>query len=276
MSDAGRRRAKASKTREYLTNLTFPAGAVLFALVLWWAFVVGLKIPHYILPNPVDIIRELFLQSNLLLEHSWVTLYEALAGFILAIIVGFPIAMLLVWAKSIEKTLMPLLVFLQTFPKIAIVPLLVIWLGFGVMPKIFISFVICLFPIIINTSVGLASVESEMLELIQSMKATKFQVFSKVRIPNSFPYLLSALKISITLALIGAIVGEFYAGDKGLGYIIVSSHARLQTSLLFADILVLVFMGAALFYIIAGLERVIIPWKPAAEEAGRTLTGGTA
>ena len=204
------------------------------------------------------------------------TLYEALIGFVLAIIVGFPIAMLLVWAKSIEKTLMPLLVFLQTFPKIAIVPLLVIWLGFGVMPKIFISFVICLFPIIINTSVGLASVESEMLELIQSMKATKFQVFSKVRIPNSFPYLLSALKISITLALIGAIVGEFYAGDKGLGYIIVSSHARLQTSLLFADILVLVFMGAALFYIIAGLERVIIPWKPAAEEAGRTLTGGTA
>lgn len=108
------------------------------------------------------------------------------------------------------------------------------------------------------------------------MKATKKQVFTKVRILTSLPYLLSALKISITLALIGAIVGEFYAGNAGLGYLIVMAHARLQTSLLFADILILVFMGAILFYIVSGMERVIMPWKQVVEDAGRTVTGGTA
>ncbi len=251
----------------------FPLMAVLIVGLIWTAVVWVFKFPVYFLPAPLVIIEELSGAFWGLMPDAWITIQETLLGFFLAIAVGFSAAVLLIWSEPIKRAVLPLFIFLQTMPKIAIAPLFIIWFGFGVFPKVIMAFIICLFPILINTSVGLASIESNMLELINSMAAKKWQVFFKARIPNALPYFFTSLKIAITLALIGAIVGEFVGGEGGLGYRILLANARLNAPLLFSIVFILVFIGAGLFYIVSGLERIIMPWKPVGEEVGTTVTG---
>lgn len=264
--------SKVSKLKQSVLLLSYPVGGVSVVLILWTAAVYFLKIPAYILPYPSDILNELFAKWGYLLAHTWVTAYEALIGFILAVVVGFFVAVLIVWSKVIERTLMPVLIFLQAMPKVAVAPLFVIWLGFGPLPKILITVLICFFPIVINSAVGMASVDNEMLELIKSMAPKKRQVFTKIRIPNSLPFFFTSLQISIVLALVGAIVGEFVGADAGLGYLIQVANANLQTKLLFSCIVILVLLGAAFFYAILICERLIMPWKPPGEDTARTVT----
>lgn len=267
--------AAKSSAKQYALLLSYPVGGVIFLLILWTAAIYFLRIPAYILPYPSEILKELFAKWGYLLSHTWVTAYEALAGFALAVIIGFAVAVAIVWSKLIERTLMPLLIFLQAMPKVAIAPLFVIWFGFGPLPKILVTVLICFFPIVINSAVGMASVDNEMLELIKSMAAKKGQVFLKVRIPNSLPFFFTSLQISIVLALVGAIVGEFVGADSGLGYLIQVANANLQTKLLFSCIVILVLMGAVFFYAISWCERLIMPWKPPGEDTGRTVTTST-
>lgn len=264
--------SKASKLKQSGLMLSYPVAGVLAVLILWTAAVYFMKIPAYILPYPSDIIKELLAKWGYLLAHTWVTAYEALLGFLLSVVVGFLVAVLIVWSKVIERTLMPVLVFLQAMPKVAVAPLFIIWLGFGPLPKILVTVLICFFPVVINTAVGMASVDNEMLELIKSMAAKKSQVFTKVRIPNSLPFFFTSLQISIVLALVGAIVGEFVGADAGLGYLIQVANANLQTKLLFSCIVILVLLGAAFFYAISMCERLIMPWKPPGEDTSRTVT----
>ena len=262
------------KSKKYLVAAGYPLAATFVALLLWTAIVWVFEFPEWFLPTPLVIIEELILSGFNLLPDAWITLVETMLGFLLAIILGFAVAILLVWSVPVKRSILPLLVFLQTLPKIAIAPLFIIWFGFGILSKVIMAFLVCFFPIVINTSVGLASVESEMMDLIKSMAATKRQTFIKVRIPNALPYFFTSLKIAITLALIGAIVGEFVGGEAGLGYQIIMANARMNAPKLFAIILILGFLGAGLFYIISGLERFFIPWKPTGE-VGRTITTGT-
>ena len=272
MFNAGQIWARTSKIRVRLLYISYPIVTILVALLVWMALVWALKMPDYILPYPLAVAKDLWAQGTFLIGHMWVTLYSTLLGFAIAIIAGTFAAILIVSSKTMERAFMPLMVFAQTFPKIAIAPLFVIWFGFGIIPKVIVATLICFFPIIINTSVGLASVESDMVDLVRSMAATKWQIFTKVRIPNALPYFFSALKISITLALIGAIVGEFVASDEGLGYLILVYEANLMTSTLFAAMTVLVLMGAGLFYMIIGLENIFLPWQRAKQELGTTVS----
>ena len=272
MFNAGQIWAKTARIRVHLLYLSYPIVTILVAMLVWTAVVWVFKMPNYILPYPVAVAKDLWAQGAFLIGHMWVTLYSTLLGFAIAIIAGAFAAILIVSSKTMERAFMPLMVFAQTFPKIAIAPLFVIWFGFGIIPKVVVATLICFFPIIINTSVGLASVENDMVDLIRSMAATKWQVFTKVRIPNALPYFFSALKISITLALIGAIVGEFVASDEGLGYLILVYEANLMTSNLFATMTVLVLMGALLFYMIIGIENIFLPWQRAKQELGTTVS----
>jgi NitT/TauT family transport system permease protein len=260
------------RAKQSILLLVYPVTGVVLFLVLWAAAIYFLKIPAYILPYPSHILEELVSNWGYLLEHSWVTAYEALVGFALALVIGFSVAVLIVWSTVIGRTILPLLIFLQAMPKVAVAPLFVIWFGFGALPKILVTVLICFFPIVINSAVGMTSVDNEMLDLIKSMSARKGQVFLKVRIPNSLPFFFTSLQISIVLALVGAIVGEFVGADAGLGYLIQVANANLQTRLLFSCIAILVLMGAVFFYVIAGCERLIMPWKPPGEEAGKTAT----
>lgn len=229
-------------------------------LVVWQIAVTVLEVPTYLLPAPTEIIVSIRDNFSDLLQHGWVTTYEMVLGYLMAIAISVPLAVAITASPRFDRFITPILLFSQTIPKIAIAPLFLVWFGFGPFPKILVAFLISFFPIVIDTTIGLKSVSPEMLDLVRSMGATKLQVFLKIRLPTSLPYMFGGLKVAATLAVVGAIVGEFVGADKGLGYLLLIANSYLDTPLLFAAIVGLTTLGIILFYIIEGLERLLIPW----------------
>jgi NitT/TauT family transport system permease protein len=250
-------------------RLLYPVTAVILAIVGWAGFVELFKVPAYILPPPQDVYQALIEKVDILFRHSRVTVYSTLGGLSLSIVIGVPFAMLLVWSRTIERAIMPLLVFSQCFPKIAIGPLLIVWFGWGIFPKVLISFIIAFFPIVIQTALGLKSVENDELDLIRIMSPSAYQVFTKIRIPNALPYFFGGLKVAVTLSLIGAIVGEFIGSDSGLGYLLQFANTELDTELLFAALVFLMVLGGILFLVVIQLEKWLWPWHVAVRGENR-------
>ena len=239
-----------------------PAAAVAFTLLVWQAMVAALRIPEYLLPAPSGIAAALASEWRYLAVHSLVMLSEVLWGFGLAVAVGIPLAMLIVYSPLFERAVYPLLVAAQSVPKVAIAPLLIFWAGLGMFPKVLVAFAIALFPVVIDTVVGLRSVEPEMLHLARSMGARERKVFLKIRFPSALPNIFAGLKVAVTLAVVGAIVGEFIQADRGLGYALQQATAVLNTTLGFAVILILAVIGIVLFAAVEALERWATPWAP--------------
>jgi NitT/TauT family transport system permease protein len=237
-----------------------PIGLILALLTAWEASTVYLEIPDYLLPPPSVILWEMVIKFDLLWPHILVTFYEVIIGFTAALTIGAFLAILIAHSDILRNALYPVLVFLQTTPKMAIAPLFVVWFGFGLLPKVLVAFLICFFPITINMALGLIFVEPEMIRLVRSYRAKTWQVFNKIRFPNSLPYLFAGSKIGSSLAVVGAIVGEFVGSDRGLGYIILLANAELRTQLLFAAIFYLAIMGIALFGALVLLEKIFVPW----------------
>lgn len=237
-----------------------PGATVLGSLVLWEAAVRGLRLPEYLLPAPSGVLAALAAEWRYLGIHTVVTVYEILWGFFLSILVGIPLAMVIVYSPVLERAFYPLLVASQSVPKIAIAPLLIFWAGLGIFPKVLVAFLIAFFPIVIDTVVGLRSVEPEMLHLARSMGAPERRIFLKVRLPNALPNIFAGLKVAVTLAVVGAIVGEFIQADRGLGYALLQANAMLNTRLSFATILILADIGVVFFVIVDAIERLLIPW----------------
>ena len=231
--------------------LMFVALTVLAQIILTVA-----DVREFLVPKPTTVAESIADNSQILVENGWVTLQEILIGFAFAALGGFGIAVLLVYVPAIGRFVYPLIVASQTIPKIAIAPLLVVWFGFGLMPKIVCVFLIAFFPVVISSAVGLRSVDSNMLHLVRSMGASGFEAFYKVRLINAVPQIYSGLKIAITLSVIGAIVGEFVGADSGLGYLLLIANGQLDTPLMFAVIVVLSAMGIALFGIVSALEKI--------------------
>jgi NitT/TauT family transport system permease protein len=249
------RRIAGTASRTILPSLT------IVALVgLWWLATIVFGWKSFLVPNPADVWHELIRQRHLLPEHVETTLIETLEGFGLAIAIGIPIAILIAYSKHLEATIYPALVALNAIPKIAVAPLLVIWMGFGPGPKVAMVVLICFFPIVISTATGLKSTPAELVDLARSLAASPLQEFAKVRFPASLPYVFVGLKVAITLAVIGAVVGEFVGATKGLGYVIVASGQNANTSLAFAAIGLLSLMSIILFYILVVAERLFVPW----------------
>lgn len=233
----------------------------LVALVgIWWLAVIIAGWPTYVVPSPADVWNEFQATRELLPEHTWTTLLEAFQGYLLAIAIAVPIAILIAYSKFLEATIYPALVALNAIPKIAIAPILVIWMGFGSAPKIAMVVLICFFPIVIATATGLKSTPPEFVELVHSLSATQLQQFFKVRFPAALPYIFVGLKVAITLAVIGAVVGEFVGATQGLGYLIIASGESANTSLAFVAIALLSVISIVLFYAIVALEKLLVPW----------------
>jgi NitT/TauT family transport system permease protein len=237
-----------------------PTLTVLGTLVLWEIAVRAFQVPEYLLPAPSEVAGALRAEWAYLALHTAITLYEILWGFGLAILVAVPLAMLIVASPPFERAVYPLLVASQSVPKIAIAPLLIFWAGLGVFPKILVAFLIAFFPVVIDTVVGLRSVEPEMLHLARSMGASGLKVFLKIRLPNALPHIFAGLKVAVTLAVVGAIVGEFIQADRGLGYALLQANAMLNTKLSFATIVILATIGVVLFLAVDRIERWLIPW----------------
>lgn len=241
-------------------EILYPAVAIFLTLAAWQLLVVGFRLPSTFLPTPVAAFRKVVASYHTFSSHGLITLYEILAGFALSVVIGVLTAVVMVWSRILDKVISPVLVFLQTVPYISVAPLLIIWFGFDMKSKIVVSFLMGYFPIVIAVAAGMNAVESEMVDLIRSMSASKWQVFWKGRLPNSLPYLFSGAKISVALATSGAIVGEYVGSDKGLGYLIVVANSDTNAELLFGTLIVVSALGVSFFWVIRWVEKLVIPW----------------
>jgi len=239
-----------------------PALTIITVIAVWEAAVRLLVVPEYILPGPSGISMVFVEDWRYLLLHTWVTVYEIILGFVFAIVVGIPTAMLIVYSPLVERTLYPLLVASQSVPKIALAPLLIFWVGIGTFPKVLIAFLVALLPIIIDTVAGLRATGPEMVFLARSMGAGELKIFFKIRIQTALPNIFAGIKMAVTLAVVGAIVGEFIQADRGLGYVLLQATGVLDTRLSFAAIIILGTIGVGMFVLVEVVERKLIPWHP--------------
>ncbi|HEY1364241.1 MAG TPA: ABC transporter permease [Xanthobacteraceae bacterium] len=248
-------------------NRNGPVLAIFALLIALWEIAVrGLGVPDYILPSPSVIASKIIAAWQLLLVNAFVTLQEILLGFGLSVLIAVPLAVAAVYSGVFERVAFPFMVSLQTIPKVALAPILVMWLGYGILPKVLVAFLISFFPIVINSVIGMRSAEKEMIYLVQSMGAGELTTFLKIRLPKALPSIFGGLKVGIGQAVVGATVGEFIAAEKGLGYLQLISQVRLDTPLLFAAVVVLSLMGVLLFNAVALAERVALPWNRVATQ----------
>jgi len=241
-------------------NWVAPLVTLVLLIVLWDLVVRVFDIKPFILPTPWMVGEALVRDFGALVHHGTTTMQEVLAGFALSVLVGVPLALAIASSPLFERAAYPLLVGSQAVPKIAIAPLFVIWLGFGIAPKILMAFLISIFPVIVAGVVGLRSVEAEKLHLARSMGASRWQTFAMFRLPSALPSLFGGLKLAIAFAVTGAVVGEFIGADRGLGRVIMVANGNLDTPALFAAVVVLTGMAVALFYLVEALERVTVRW----------------
>ncbi len=238
-----------------------PSAIVIFVLVVLWQFAVdALHVKEYILPTPWAALKTLGQANYQWLPNFLATFYAVMGAFVLSAILGVALAVLIVWNQFLLRTVMPVLVLFNTLPKIALAPLFVIWLGYGVWPNIVIGTTIAFFPMVVNTAVGLASAEPEMLDLVRSLNATRWQVYRKIRFPNAVPYIFTGLKLNATMSVTGAIVGEFVASERGLGSLIITGGVTLQTPSIFASLMLISALGLVLYGAVVALEGIVAPW----------------
>lgn len=237
-----------------------PFAGILVFLVVWEVGVIVSEAPAYLLPPPTEIFQTFVDEFSRLAFHGWVTLYEMLLGYGLAVVVAIPLAIAITSSERFDRFTMPTLLFFQVVPKVAVAPLFLVWFGVGALPKILVAFLISFFPIVIDAAVGLRSMSAEMRDLARSMGATRMQLFAQFRLPTSLPYLFSGLKVAATLAVAGAVVGEFVGADKGLGYLLLVTNSNLETALMFATLFALTIIGLLFFYAVEFLEALLIPW----------------
>lgn len=230
-------------------------------LVIWELLVRVMHVRPITLPPPSAVMSELFGEWRFYVDHAGYTLLTTMAGFMLAVLFGVLLATMLVGSKLFEHTVYPLIIGLNSVPKVAIAPLFVIWLGTGYEPKIAIAFLIALFAVIVDAAHGLRSVSSDVLDLGRVLKGSRLDFFLKVRLPGALPSILAGMKVAISLALVGAIVGEFVASQRGLGYVILSAQGTFDTTRVFAAVIVLAMMGLGLYGALAWAERQLTPWR---------------
>jgi NitT/TauT family transport system permease protein len=232
-------------------------------LVLWDLAIRVFRIPPYLIPAPDKVVGQLYAEWPRLWKESMTTTYATLGGFGLSILFGIPMAMMIAYSRTVESFVYPLLVFSQSIPKIAIAPLFVVWFGFGIIPKIIAAFMLGFFPIVVSTVMGFKSIEPEMLDLARSMRASRWQTFLCISLPHAMPSIFSGLKVSVTLAVVGAVVGEFVGSNSGIGYVLQIANGNFDLPLMFAALVVLSMIGVILFVAIDVLERWAIPWHAA-------------
>lgn len=229
-------------------------------LVIWQLAPPLLKIREYLLPGPASVVRAALNFSIPWHMHLTVTTLEILGGFVLAGAAGVALGVAIAWSPTIARALVPFLVFVNTLPKVAVAPLFLLWLGYGIVPNVLIAALIGFFPVVINTAVGLTQVDDELLDLGRAFGAPTWKVFLKIRLPNALPYVLSALKITATAAVVGAIVGEFVASQAGLGMVIVNAQTNLNTAVAFAALGWISIIGLALYGAVSLAARWWAPW----------------
>ena len=241
-----------------------PAWPILVSIMFvaaWEAYVRLTGLSRIILPAPSDVFLYMYVQRDLLAEHAWPTLYQSLIGFGLAVVGGILIAVMITQFTTIRRGLYPLVVVFALIPKISVAPLLTLWFGTGDVARVALVFVIAFFPMVVSPASGLMSVDRGLLMMARSFGASKSQIFWKLRVPTSIPYIFDGMKVAISLAVIGIIVAEFVTSEKGLGYLIIFATGLLNTTMMLAAIIVLSVIGLALYFMLEWLEKLVVYWR---------------
>ena len=234
--------------------------ALLFFLLLWELIVYVFKIKSYVLPPPSEILIALVKYRTLMLTEALYTIRSMFIGYIIAVILGVLMAVPIAFSPFMQRTIYPLLVFSQLVPKVALAPIFIIWFGFRLLPKLMVVFLLSYFPVVLNSIVGLKTIDPEIIQLSRSTGASPARLFFKVRLPNALPTFFTGFKLAAISATIGAVIGEFIGSDAGLGFVILTANGDLQTDMSFAAIIVLTLMGLLLYFTIEFIERMVIPW----------------
>jgi NitT/TauT family transport system permease protein len=246
--------------RSWLARHAASIGLFLAVLALWQLAAMRLGAREYLLPAPAAVVRALSSGEIPWITHAGATALEIVGAFLLAGAAGVALGVAIAWSPIVASALVPFLVFVNTLPKVAVAPLFLLWLGYGILPNMLIGALIGFFPVVINTAVGLTQVDPEMLDLGRVFNAPKWKVFAKIRIPNAYPYILSALKVTATAAVVGVIVGEFVASQRGLGYVIITSQGSMNTPVAFAALVWISAVGLAVYGAVVLAARWIAPW----------------
>jgi NitT/TauT family transport system permease protein len=244
------------------SDLALSVGAFFVLLAVWEVSVRGLQVPEIVLPAPTSVVRALvsILGSGVVVWHFAVTLTEILAGFAIGAIAAFVLGTLIAQFRLVDRIVLPYIIALQAVPKVALAPLLVIWFGFGITSKILMTAVIAFFPILMNTVVGLRSVEQDKLDLMMALAASRWQVFRFVRLPTALPYIFAGLDVGVVLSVIGAIVGEFVGANAGLGYLLLVYNADLKIAAVFALLVILATIGIVLHGLVVLVQKRVMFW----------------
>jgi NitT/TauT family transport system permease protein len=253
-----------------LTGKAAPWIAAIVIVVLWDLSVRVFAIPAYLIPAPLAVLNEMSVRRAELLNASLWTSLEIWAGFALAVAVGLLLGIQIAYSRALEASVLPLVVVLQVIPKVAVAPIFLIWLGYGLSPKILVACLIAFFPVLINTIKGLRTVDHELTQWIGTLGASHLQLFTKLALPWSLPYVFASMKVAITFAVVGAIVGEFVGSDRGLGFLILTSTNVLDTKLTFAALAVLSLIGMLSYWVVVAAERLFVPWERSIEEPTAT------
>jgi NitT/TauT family transport system permease protein len=237
---------------------TLGVAAHLLLLLAWYLFVRLGDVPKFVMPSPGDTFAAL-LQPN----YDWgknvlVTGTEIFGGYALALVVGVALALIFTWSALLQALMLPLLVTLNMIPKVALGPLIIVWFKYGVFPNTLMAFSIAVFPILLTTARGLREIEPELLDLVRSLRGSRWQLFSKIQLPGALPYVFSGMKVAAILAVAGAIVGEFLGSDRGLGYLMLQVQVTLDTPAMFMAVILITLLGMALYGIVLVLERLLV------------------
>jgi NitT/TauT family transport system permease protein len=244
-----------------LLHRYLPAAALFGGLLIAWQLAVTvLGLREYLLPAPIRVVAAMTGDEIPWLRHVWITSVEIVGAFLLAGVVGVALGVAVAWSPILSRALVPFLVFVNTLPKVAVAPLFLLWLGYGILPNALIAALIGFFPVVINTAVGLTQVDEELLDLGRVFGAPTWKVFLTIRLPNALPYVLSALKVTATAAVVGAIVGEFVASQAGLGTVIVNAQTNLNTPVAFAALVWISVIGLLLYGAVGLAARRWAPW----------------
>lgn len=257
-------------------NVFFFVGSLTILAACWEWGVAIFNVPPYLVPPLSDVLASFAENRTYLLENGIVTGYQTLLGFALAIAISLPLANLMTYSRVADRMIFPWLVSSQVVPKVAVAPLFVVWFGFGIVPKVLLSFLISFFPVVISTTVGLKSTEREMLFLARSMGGGVVNTFLKVRLPHALPVIFGGLKVGITLAVVGAIVGEFVGSSAGLGYVLMTATGSFDMPLLFASLIAMILLGVGLFGLVELSERLLMPWRRSLDSSSERVAAATA
>jgi NitT/TauT family transport system permease protein len=246
--------------REFAIRVVSPTAFVVALFLAWEAICKALDVPLTILPAPSDVFAALWQYRKPIFDNSFVTLWTTLAGFVIATVFGLALGIAVGWHRALYAGIYPVLIGFNSIPKVAVVPVLILWFGLGEIPAVLTAFLISFFPIVVNVATGLATTEPELEDVLRALGASKLDIMRKVGIPRSLPYFFGSLKVAITLAFVGAVVSETVGANKGIGKLMLDAQAAFQVPIVFAGLIVLAVLGIVLYAATAAIETRFTGW----------------